>query len=49
MLNGDPVEINANDGNGFKVMTANEYTAAWKVRLPYARLHGALCRRWAER
>ena len=32
VLAGDPVEVSANDGGGFKVMTINEYTAAWKVR-----------------
>lgn len=32
VLAGDPVEVAANDGAGFKVMTINEYTAAWKVR-----------------
>jgi hypothetical protein len=49
VLNSDPVEISANDGNGFKVMTTNEYTAAWKVRLPCARLRSALFRRRRER
>ena len=32
VLAGDPVEVSANDGGGFKVMTINEYTAVWKVR-----------------
>lgn len=49
VLNGDPVEISANDGAGFKVMTKTEYAAAWKVRLPYARLRSALCQRRRER
>ena len=34
VLAGDPVEVSANDGGGFKVMTITEYTAAWKVRPP---------------
>ena len=43
VLAGDPVEVSANDGGGFKVMTINEYTAAWKVRHIESR-RGGLCR-----
>ena len=49
VLAGDPVEIGANDGGGFKVMTINEYSSAWKVQLPPARLRGARLARRGER
>ena len=49
VLAGDPVEVSANDGGGFKVMTINEYTAAWKVRLAGIKRCGDRRRRSRER
>ena len=32
-MTGDPVEINPSVGHGFKIMTIDEWTSRWKVRI----------------